>query len=176
MTFISQLISGSDVDPDWLYPDPDPGRIQVNKTTKFTKHLLIFKSKKNFNFQVTLNLLFLGSDLKNIISCDRKRFLLVKLCFSLILSEIPLDPDPDSESGSGSTDPNEYGSDRIRIHITDFGFALSFNAIKILAWQFQKHFCHGTRVADPEWFIPDPDPNFFSSGFRIRIRLGFLNS
>ena len=44
---------------------------------------------------------------------------------------------------------------------------------------------HNFRVADPEWFIPDPDPNFFSlnsgsefffSEFRIRIRLGFLNS
>ena len=34
----------SDVDPD---PDPDPGRIQVNKITKFSKHILIFKSKKN---------------------------------------------------------------------------------------------------------------------------------
>ena len=31
-----------------------------------------------------------------------------------------------------------------------------------------------SRVADPEWFIPDPDPNFFK--FLFRIRLGFLNS
>ena len=31
------------------------------------------------------------------------------------------------------------------------------------------------RVADAEWFIPDPDPNFFFE-LRIRIRLGFLNS
>ena len=43
------------MDPDWSYPDPDPtnlinpdpGRIQVNEITKFSKHLLIFKSKKN---------------------------------------------------------------------------------------------------------------------------------
>ena len=28
-----------------------------------------------------------------------------------------------------------------------------------------------SRVADQEWFIPDPDPNFF---FIFRIRLGFL--
>ena len=47
-------------DPDpqnYINPDPDPGRIKVNKITKFSKHLLIFKSKKTFNFQVT-NLLF----------------------------------------------------------------------------------------------------------------------
>ena len=44
----------SDMDPDRLYPDPDPQylinpdpdpvRIQVNKITKFSKHSLIFKS------------------------------------------------------------------------------------------------------------------------------------
>ena len=103
----------SDVDPDWLYPDPDPqnlvspdpnpdldpdpGRIQVNKIIKFSKHLLILKSQKNFYFQVTLNVLFLGSDLKNIISFEQKNlFLLVKLCFSLHFFSgfIPLDPDP----------------------------------------------------------------------------------
>ena len=40
---------------------------------------------------------FLGSDLKNIISLEKKIFLLVKLCFSLhIISDfMPLDPDPD---------------------------------------------------------------------------------
>ena len=39
--------------------------------------------------------LFLGSDLKNIISCEKK-ILLVKLCFFLhVISDfIPLDPDP----------------------------------------------------------------------------------
>ena len=54
------VLSQIDVDPDWLYPDPDPqnlinpdpdpdpGRIQVNKITKFSKHLLIGKSQKNF--------------------------------------------------------------------------------------------------------------------------------
>ena len=37
----------SDVDPDpqsWF--NPDPGRIQVHKISKFSKHLLIFESKK----------------------------------------------------------------------------------------------------------------------------------
>ena len=44
------------VDPDGLYPDPDPdpqnlinsdpGRIQVHKISKFSKPLLIFKSQK----------------------------------------------------------------------------------------------------------------------------------
>ena len=42
-----------DVDPDpqnLVNPDldPDPGRIQVNKITKVSKHLLNFKSQKNF--------------------------------------------------------------------------------------------------------------------------------
>ena len=41
-----------------MNPDPDPGRIQVNKICKFSKHLKILKIKKKFNFQVTLNLLF----------------------------------------------------------------------------------------------------------------------
>ena len=58
--YIGYRVNTSDVDPDWLYPDPDadpqnlinpdqdpdPGRIQVNKISKFSKHLLIFKSKK----------------------------------------------------------------------------------------------------------------------------------
>ena len=40
---------------------------------------------------------FLGSDFKNIISCEKKIFLFVKLCFSLhFISDFkPLDPDPD---------------------------------------------------------------------------------
>ena len=43
----------------------------------------------------------------------------------------------------------------------------------MISSQCSSHYC---RVADPEWFIPDPDPNFFIFGLRIRIRLGFLNS
>ena len=88
-------------------------RIQVNKITKFSKRLLIFKTKiKTFNYQ---HFFFLGSNLKNIISCEKKKLLLVKLLpFSFILSVIfkPLDPNPDLESGSGSgsTDPIESGS------------------------------------------------------------------
>ena len=61
---------------------------------------------------------FLGSDMKNIISCEKKIFLLVKLCFSLhfISDFIPLDPDP-----------NKSGFDRIRIriHITDINNTLN---------------------------------------------------
>ena len=51
-----------------------PVRIQVNKITKFLKHLLIFKSKKRYELRKEVavskhqHLLFLGSDLKNIIS------------------------------------------------------------------------------------------------------------
>ena len=44
---------------------------------------------------------FLGSDLKNIISCEKNnRFLLVKLRFFLyfISDFIPLDPDPDQRT------------------------------------------------------------------------------
>ena len=44
------FIVTSDVDPDpqnLINPDPDPVRIQVNKITTFSKHLLIFKRKKN---------------------------------------------------------------------------------------------------------------------------------
>ena len=45
----------------------------------------------------------LGSDMKNLISCEKERILLVKtLHFSLHF--IPMDPDLDpTESGSGST-------------------------------------------------------------------------
>ena len=55
---------------------------------------------------------FLGSDKKNIISCEKKISWLVKLYFSpkFINDFIPLDPDPDPKSESGSTNPNESGS------------------------------------------------------------------
>ena len=72
----------------WIRIDCIRIRIQVNKITKFLKHFLIFKVKKTFYFQVTLNLLFLGSDLKNKFPAKKKIFLLVKLCFSFILSVI----------------------------------------------------------------------------------------
>ena len=104
---------GSDVDPDWLYPDPDPnpdpGRIQVHKISKFSKHLLIFESKKKtFNFQVTLHLLFKGSELKHIISCENKDFCWLNSAFPFIFSVILClwiririrnpDPDPDPQT------------------------------------------------------------------------------
>ena len=92
----------SDVDPDpqSLFnpdPDPDPGRIQVHKISKFSKHLLIFKSQKKLLIVKSLcTYFFKGLELIHIISCEKKRFLLVKLCFSLyfISDFIPLDPDP----------------------------------------------------------------------------------
>ena len=41
-------MSCRDVDPNLLYPDPDPVRIQINKINKlFSKHLL--KVNKNFD-------------------------------------------------------------------------------------------------------------------------------
>ena len=95
-----------------MYPDPDPQslinpdpvRIQVHKITKFSKHLLIFKSQVMHQLPKTIAPTFLGSDLKNLISCEKKKILLVKLRFSLLFIDdfIPLDPDPDSESGSTS--------------------------------------------------------------------------
>ena len=82
------------INPD---PDPDPGRIQVNKITKFPKHLLIFKSQKNFIFSSHSEPIFLCSRLEKYNFVRKKKFLLVKLCFSLhfIGDFVPLDPDPD---------------------------------------------------------------------------------
>ena len=118
------FVKSSDVYPDWSYPDPDPdpdpGRIQINKITKFSKHLLIFKSKKKSLSWVrkwpSANIstyFFLGSDFKNINSCEKKIFLLVKLCFPLhfISDFIPLDPDPDPHPRTQmNPDPNGSGS------------------------------------------------------------------
>jgi len=72
--------------------------------------------KKNFWFSsLNLNLkrlaTFLGSDWKNMVSCEKKHnFFLTLLFLSFYNSE------------SGSTNPNECGSDRIRIHITEYWY------------------------------------------------------
>ena len=63
---LSNIFDNSDVGPDWLDPDPDPQnfinpdpdpvRILVNKITKISKHLSIFKSRKKLNFQPSANI------------------------------------------------------------------------------------------------------------------------
>ena len=89
--------------------------IQVNKITKFSKHLIIFKSKKRYELSEEVavskhqHLLFLlGSELKNIISSENF-LLLVKLCFSLhfIRDFILLDPDPDPHDCCVHCTPNK---------------------------------------------------------------------
>ena len=96
-------------------------RIQVNKITKFSKHLLISSLKYELSEEVAVSkyqhLLFFRFRLENYFIFLRKKIVIDKLCVSLYFISY-LDPDPDSLSGSGSTNPNESGSDRIRIHIT----------------------------------------------------------
>ena len=128
-------------DPDpqsWFNPDrdPDPGRIQVHKISKFSKHFLIFESKKKtFNFQVILHLLFKRFRIETYNFLRKLRFLLVKLCFSLhfISDFMPLDPDPDpdSESGSGSTDPNESGSTSLLTTLPNSYFFMHYSVFSI---------------------------------------------
>ena len=101
-------------------------RIQVHKISKFSKHLLIFESKKKLLiFKALCTYFFKGSELKHIISCENKYFCWLNSAFPLILSVILClwiririrIRNSESGSGSGSTDPNESGSDRIRIRI-----------------------------------------------------------
>ena len=64
-------------------------RVQVNKISKFSKHLLIFKSQqKTFNFQVTLNLLFLRFRLQTYNFLRQKDFCGLNCAFPFILSVI----------------------------------------------------------------------------------------
>ena len=79
-----------DLDSDLLYPgprnlmqtDPDSGqsnhKIDFKTSFKSQNRLLIWKSEPKSQRLAT----FLGSGLKNIISCEKK--MLVKLCFSFI--------------------------------------------------------------------------------------------
>ena len=115
------------MDPDWLYPDsdpdpqnlinPDPGRIQVNKITKFSKHLLIFKSKKigmsSVRGWASANIssyFFLGSDMRK-----KKYFCWLNSAFSFILSVILhlwiqiriRNPDPDARTRM-NPDPHHW--------------------------------------------------------------------
>ena len=95
------------IDQNLINLDPYPGRIQVNKISKFSKHLVIFKT---FNFKSLWTYFFLRFRLETFNFLRIKIFLLVKLCFSLhfISDYIPLDPDPRTQmnpnpTGSGST-------------------------------------------------------------------------
>ena len=64
-------------------------RIQVHKISKFSKHLLIFESKKKLLiFKSLCTYFFKGSELKHIISCENKDFCWLNSAFPFILSVI----------------------------------------------------------------------------------------
>ena len=100
---LAAKVGGTDLSSDRI-------RIRIQGKKSLNLFRTILKSRRKIFSNLYLNLretTFLVSDFKKF-----------ELCFSL--NFIPLDPDLHSECGSGSrsTDPNECGSDRIRIHIT----------------------------------------------------------
>ena len=72
----------------WIRIDCIRIRIQVNKITKFTKHLLILKSKKISTFKVTLNILFFRFRLEKYNFLRKKDFRWLNSAFPFILSVI----------------------------------------------------------------------------------------